>query len=278
MAVLSSMHPVVLIVAGALLLVDALLVVQAVRRGMTYVAARDWPRLEVRAALPDLPHIYPRSPFVLHTVSLEADPARVAKRAHRQQVQNARTAEKNGIRVERGAGIDAVRAFYRLHSLNRRKHGVPVQPWKFFRLLTEGLLARGLGFVLLAYQGEACISGGLFLHWHKTLTYKYSATEETSQNLRPNHLVTWKAMEWGCEHGFTTFDFGRADLEDEGLRAYKRRWGAEETPLAYSTICATPPPEDRGAGRIGALLKDLIRRSPVWVGQAVGQVLYRYVG
>lgn len=236
------------------------------------------PRLEVRAALPELPGVYARAPFVLHTVALECDPAQVAKRAHRQQIQNAHTAEKNGVRVERGVGLEAVGEFYRLHSLTRRKHGVPVQPWKFFRLLREGLLEKGHGFVLLAYQGETCISAGLFLHWGKTLTYKYSATAEASQALRPNHLVTWTAMEWGCQNGFTTFDFGRADLEDEGLRAYKRRWGAAETPLSYSYIAASPPPEAHGEGRLGGLLKGLIRRSPVWVGQTIGGVLYRYAG
>lgn len=43
------MHPLVLIATGVLLLVDALLIVYAVQRGMTYASAREWPRLEVRA-------------------------------------------------------------------------------------------------------------------------------------------------------------------------------------------------------------------------------------
>lgn len=57
MAILSSLHPVVLIAAGALLLVDALLIVHAVRRGMTYISARDWPRLEVRADSVDVQRV-----------------------------------------------------------------------------------------------------------------------------------------------------------------------------------------------------------------------------
>lgn len=237
-----------------------------------------FPRIEIRSALPDDANIQSIAPFVLHTLPLEANFTQVARRASRQQIQNVRTAEKNAIRIVHGAGIEEVRAFYRLHCLVRRKHGVPVQPWNFFKLLTQRLLEQGLGFVLLAYQENRCISAGLFLHWQNTLTYKYSATETASLNLRPNHLVTWSAMKWGCENGFTTFDFGRADLEDEGLRAYKCRWGAAETPLVYSYIPTAPKQKVGGSGRLGALLMAVIRRSPVWVGQAIGEAAYRFVG
>lgn len=240
--------------------------------------AKQSPRIEVRWTLPEQEHLQVQSSYVLHTVPLERDEAKVAKRSHRQQMQNVRTAEKNEIRIVRGAGLDEVRAFYRLHSLSRRKHGVPVQPWSFFKLLTEKLLARDLGFVLLAYKEDACISAGLFLNWQKTLTYKYSATDEASQNLRPNHLATWTAMQWGCANGYTRFDFGRADLEDEGLRSYKRRWGAEETPLCYSYIPTAPQASKAGDGKLGGLLKEIIRRSPVWVGQSAGELFYRFMG
>jgi CelD/BcsL family acetyltransferase involved in cellulose biosynthesis len=235
-------------------------------------------KLEIRSALPAQANIQTYSPFVLHTVPLDSDFTRVAKRANRQQMQNVRKAEKNDVRIVRGTGLAEVRAFYRLHSLNRRKHGVPVQPWNFFQLLTRLLLEQGLGFVLLAHKEDACISGGLFLHWQRTLTYKYSATDNACLNLSPNHLVTWAAMKWGCENGFTTFDFGRAELDDEGLRAYKCRWGADEIPLVYSYIPSASGMIARRDGRISTMLKKVIRRSPVWVGQVIGRIMYRYVG
>jgi len=57
MDILSSLHPIVLIVAGALLLVDVLLIVYAVQRGMTYASARQWPRLDVRADSVDVQRV-----------------------------------------------------------------------------------------------------------------------------------------------------------------------------------------------------------------------------
>jgi lipid II:glycine glycyltransferase (peptidoglycan interpeptide bridge formation enzyme) len=236
------------------------------------------PRLEIRSGLPALDGIQERTVFVKHSVPLEPDSTKVAKRVSRQQMQNVRTAENNGIRVVRGTGLAEIREFYRLNCLNRRKHGVPAQPWSFFNLLAHTLFEQDLGFVLLAYKDDICISAGLFLHWQKTLTYKYSATDENALNLRPNHLVTWTAMKWGCENGFTTFDFGRAEQEDEGLRSYKRRWGANETPLAYSYLPSAPAQSAQMSGKLGGMLKKIIQQSPVWLGQAVGQIMYRYVG
>jgi serine/alanine adding enzyme len=230
--------------------------------------------IELRWPLPSDPSVESVPAFVLHTVRLEMDPSKVSKRITRQQMQNVRTAEKNNIRVVRGNSIAEIETFYQLHCLNRRKHGVPVQPWQFFKNLTTDLLASGLGFVLLAYQDNVCVSGGVFLHWQKTLTYKYSATSEAHQNLRPNHLVTWTAMQWGCENGYTAFDFGRADPADSGLCEFKRRWGAEETPLIYSYLPAAP--SKKGSGHLQEIMEAVIQRSPLWVCRAAGELLYRY--
>ncbi len=236
------------------------------------------PRAEVRTTLPVLPGVQVCSPYVLHTVTLGADPALMARQANRQQMQNVRTAEKNEIRIVRGVNLAEVRTFYRLHRLSRRRHGVPVQPWNYFKLLTKFILEKNLGFVLLAYKADHCISAGLFLHWKRTLTYKYSATDEAYLNLRPNHLVTWTAMKWGCENGFTIFDFGRADLEDEGLRAYKCRWGASEVPLLYSYLPNIPKAATSVNRKFGMIANEIIRKSPVWVCQFLGKIMYRYAG
>lgn len=234
------------------------------------------PQLEIRAALPSPSGFQSQSFYVQHAIQLDSDLTRVAKGITRQQMQNIRKAEKNGIRVVQSMSLDDVRAFYRLHCLNRRRHGVPVQPWAFFQRLHRELLEPGLGFVMLAYDRETCISGGIFLHWQKTLTYKYSATDEAHQDLRPNHLVNWTAIQWGCERGYTLFDFGRSDIPDEGLREFKRRWGAVESPLYYSYLPSIPSQHTQS--RLAGVLKTVISHTPVWVCQAAGDLLYRFAG
>jgi len=51
---ISAIHPLVLIASIALILVDVLLLFHALRRGMQYASAREWPRLQVHADSVDL--------------------------------------------------------------------------------------------------------------------------------------------------------------------------------------------------------------------------------
>jgi CelD/BcsL family acetyltransferase involved in cellulose biosynthesis len=234
------------------------------------------PRIEIRWELPANPLIQAHSSYVMHTLKLEMDATRVFERFHRTQRQNARTAEKHGVRVERGDSLEHLRQFYSLHCATRRRQGVPVQPWKFFELLSRHILAKSLGFVLLAYVGETCLAAGLFLNGGHTLTYKYAASADEGQDLRANHLLTWTAMQWGCEHGFTEFDFGRTDLANEGLHTFKKRWGAVEAPLTYSTLSAAPLRFT--TGRLASVMQPVIRNSPLWVCRTAGELLYRHFG
>jgi CelD/BcsL family acetyltransferase involved in cellulose biosynthesis len=238
--------------------------------------AGDASRVEVRWPLPAHTLVSASARYVWHTLVLDADPQRVLARVHRTQRQNVRSAEREGLSVEQGTGPRQMRQFYALHSATRRRQGLPVQPWRFFELLQREVLATGLGFLLLAHSQDQCVAAGLFLCWNRKLTYKYAAACEAGHRLRANHLLIWTALRWGSEHGYSQFDFGRTDLADDGLRAFKMRWGAVEAPLVYSTLgsgVARPR-----AARLGRLAQAIIRRSPVWVCQAAGRVLYRHFG
>jgi lipid II:glycine glycyltransferase (peptidoglycan interpeptide bridge formation enzyme) len=133
-----------------------------------------------------------------------------------------------------------------------------------------------LGFILLAYAGDQCIAAGLFLHWQKILVYKYASSDDTGQGLRPNHLLTWTAIRWGCENGYKIFDFGRTDIENEGLRTFKNRWGADEIPLSYSYFPAKPIHSSKS--RISSLMNVILRNSPLWVCRSTGELLYKHFG
>jgi hypothetical protein len=80
-------------------------------------------------------------------------------------------------------------------------------------------------------------------------------------------------IRWACEAGCRELDFGRTDLDQEGLKQFKRGWGADEVPL-HHTYAGMEPPGDGGALR---LLAPVIRRSPPSVGRLFG-ALYRHFG
>ncbi len=231
-------------------------------------------RLEVRWTLP-LQGAKQTGTFLRHTLELESDEDAVLRRLDRSQVQrNIKRAKREGVvvrRAERQSDVD--RVFFRLQTETRRRLGIPVQPRRFYTLLWRRLIEPGYGFLLLAYAGATPIAGGIFLHASRTLTYKYGASSREHWHLRPNPLLFWTAIQIGCASGAETFDFGRTELKDEGLRTFKRNWGTCEEPLTYTALGRGEPKTSR---RLERAVATIIRHSPAWVCQAVGATVYRY--
>jgi hypothetical protein len=231
------------------------------------------PKIEIRW---NLSRMNASPDFVLHTLHLESDVDRVCQGIHHSHLRNMRIARANGIRVVHGVGRKELSAFYNLHLQTRHRQGVPIQPWKYFELLDKLVLQRGLGFISLAWHEATCLAGAIFLHWRDTLTYKYGASTELGLSMRANHLLFWEAIRWGCDNGFGRLDFGRSDVDNIGLRSFKQRWGAVETPLRYSRF----PDFARRASpqKIIPFMHFVIRNSPLWVCSTIGSLLYRYFG
>lgn len=233
-------------------------------------------RIELRSGYPPHAGINIYSDYVLHNIQLEADQSAVSNRMKRKHFRQVNVAEQRGVRIERGVDTSFIKQFYQLHLQTRRRKGIPVQPWKFFELLSQYITQQGLGFVLLAYKDQECVAGAVFLNWNRTLVYKYSASIEKARQLLAMDLVLWTAIRWGCENGYDWMDMGRTDIEDDGLRYFKQRWGAEEAPLDYSLI--SQEVYKPSSGSLAKLARPIIQRSPLWVCRAAGELLYKYFG
>lgn len=243
------------------------------RRALAAELARV-PRFELRAPL-EGDGLVSSVRGVTHVLDLDEDVEKVRVRFRSQMRRNIATSERAGVVVRRGeARADLVDTYYALHVRTRSRQGVPVQPHRFFRLLWDDLVERGLGTVLLAYSGSTPVAGAVFLHWNGATTYKFGASDPEHWHLRPNNLLFWRAIGDACARGDRTLDFGRTDLDNAGLRAFKSGWGAREAPLVYT--CAGQAPGAAAPGLALRALGTAIRRSPAWVCRAVGEAAYRY--
>jgi CelD/BcsL family acetyltransferase involved in cellulose biosynthesis len=213
-----------------------------------------------------------------HLLALEGGPATVYAGFHPSQVKRSiRRAEREGLTVRRATRPeDLVGTFYRLHLLTRRRQGVPVQPRRFFRLLWDRAIGAGLGSVLIVDAPDRPIAAAVFLAWNRTVIYKFGASDASAWSLRPNHLLFWHAIRTACEQGYRWFDFGRTDAGQEGLRNFKRSWGAAEEPLAYGVLGGTPQPASAKEGMAAQMLAPAIRHGPLLLCRAAGEALYRY--
>lgn len=185
-----------------------------------------------------------------------------------------RRAEREGVTVVASPGPEGMQAFYDLHLQTRRRQGVPIQPRRFFELIQARLVDSGLGTVFVAEVEGRRAAAAILLRWNGTVIYKLAASERSLLRHKPNHALVWHAIRSAVDDGYVTFDFGRSDESNSGLRAFKAGWGAEERPLVYTVVGAVPPPEGGGRGRHA--LEAVIRRSPPFVCRLLGETLYRY--
>jgi CelD/BcsL family acetyltransferase involved in cellulose biosynthesis len=215
------------------------------------------------------------TPAVLHELQLQADAEAVRRTFSKSQVvRNIRRAEREGVTVQAATGVDGMRTFYALHERTRRRQGVPVQPWRFFALIWNHIVAQGRGTVLIASLEGTPLAGAVFLHGNGTTIYKFGASDPSGWDRRPNHAIFWRAIQEACARGDVRMDFGRTDLGQDGLRAFKSGWGAQERPLVYSSL---EPRAAAGAeGLATRTLAQVIRRGPSWVGRGLGAALYRF--
>ncbi len=234
--------------------------------------------LEIRGGAPireDWPvlHEYKR-----HVLELDRDPEAVYDRFNRKTIRySIRKAEKDGIGIVRSGTMDGVEKFYRLNVLTRKKHGVPSQPWAFFRNLHERMFSDGTAFVLLACRRGKVLAGGLFFRFRDTVYYKYNASDpECLKTHTPNHLLAWSAIRDACGEGCRYFDFGRTSVRNAKLARYKEMWGAAGVDLPYRYY---PKIGGVNAGAGGAsynVLTGIWKRLPAVVAEEVSRHVFRY--
>ena len=214
---------------------------------------------------------------VEHVLPLGSKPDELRRRFKKQAWQKVKQAQRQNLQIREAARAeDLLDTYYGLHLATRRRQGVPCQPRRFFERLWENVFEPGRGLLLIAEHDGTPAGGAVFLAGSSTLVYKYSASLPALWSLRPNNLLIWVAMQWGIAHGCEQIHFGRSDADNQGLRAFKSAWGAEESPLAYSTVGTTGGGSLPHVPGLGKVVELAIRSSPPVVCRRLGEVLYRF--
>jgi hypothetical protein len=255
---------------------DASALQQLVGGAVEYGAGRRWKYLELRGGASLLPSARASEQYYGHELNLvEDEPGLFAslKGSVRRAI---RKAERLGLRVEILKDGEALREFYALQCRTRKKHGLPPQPFRFFRKIHEHILSRDKGVVVLARQGRRAVAGAVFFHRGEQAIFKYGASNEAHQGLRGNDLVMWEAVKYYARHGFKVLNLGRTSLANAGLRRFKLAWGGREHLIEYMRYDLK-----LGvfvAGQDGALgwYNRVFRLLPIGVSRLVGALVYRH--
>lgn len=215
--------------------------------------------------------------FYSHTLDLRPGEAALLAQLDSSVRRALRKAQSSGLKIEFSSEPAAMEDYYRLHSLTRRRQGVPPQPWRFFENLARHLVARGRGMVVTARYENRPVAAAVFLHFGDHAIYKFGASDLSAQQLRPNNLVMWEAIRYFVVRECRTFDFGRTSLANEGLRRFKRSFGAQESRLAYRRYHLATDRFVVGHDRADTALNRVFRLLPLPALRLAGRLLYPHL-
>ena len=163
--------------------------------------------------------------------------------------------------------------FHALFAENQHSLGTPVLPRRFLAMVAEcaDLAPR----ILVVRDADrravaACLS---FRHRERILPY-YAGAARDALHLRPNHGLYLNVLRFARREGCTYYDFGRSK-RGSGSYDFKRRWGFDETELAYryrlvraTEMPALNPQNPRYQRKIEAW-----KRLPHWAANLLGPLL-----
>lgn len=243
-------------------------------------ASRKWAYIEMRSPFPEpaqyLNNSCEQVLFSIHKLTLRDSQERIWQRFHKDCVRRKiQRATREQLSCEEGLSESLLRHFYGLLVMTRGRHGVPPQPIAWFQNLVRCLGSKAK--ISVAFKGARPIAGILTLRYKQVMTYKYGCSDSRFTNLGGIQQLIWRAIEDGLGSGMAELDMGRSDPGQAGLLAFKRRWGAVESQLAY---LRSPIRPHHGASEFltGQLSKYICSHMPSRVLVAAGKALYKHAG
>jgi len=120
-----------------------------------------------------------------------------------------RKAEKNGIEIKHGRGIELFDEFIKIYNATMDKDNAEEYYYfkhEFYESIHKDLKDNYEMF-WAEYEGKI-IAMSIMIYANGRLNYHLSGSDIEYRNLAPSNLLLYKAAMWGCEKGMKTFHLG----------------------------------------------------------------------
>lgn len=237
-----------------------------------------WKYVETRPlrSFPDpIPGWWPQHSYCFHELDLGPSVEQLFYGTHPNCIRRkVRRAEREGLKYEVGRSPELLDAFYRLLLITRKRLRILPQPRSWFQNLLD-CMGENLQIRVARKDGRP-IASILTLKHRRSVVYKYGCSNEKMHKLGGMPFLFWKLIIESKAEGAETLDFGRSDLENEGLIRFKSEFGARVRKLTYyrspgSEKQEAPTKHSKAAGRVVSMLPD-------GISCAAGRILYRHMG
>ncbi|MEM7082324.1 MAG: FemAB family XrtA/PEP-CTERM system-associated protein [Pseudomonadota bacterium] len=212
--------------------------------------------------------------YVTFRREIDPDPDVNMKNIPRKQRAMVRKGIKLGLTAREDQHVDDMYACY---AESVRNLGTPVFPKRYFAILKE-VFGDDCEVLSITHDGTPVAGVMSFYFKNEVLPY-YGGGVFAARKLYANDFMYWQVMENAREKGITLFDYGRSKV-DSGSYRFKKHWGFEPVPLAYSyhLVKADAVPNISPNNPKYRIFVDTWRKLPVGIANRVGPWLARQLG
>lgn len=214
--------------------------------------------------------------YCFHELDLAPTADQLFHGLHRECIQRKiRKAEKSHLAYEVGNSKHLVNDLYRLVLITRKRHHLLPQPRKWFQNLAHSM---GPNLqIRLVRKDDVPIAGILTLRHRSNVIYKYGCSDATFHQFGAMPFLFWQLIQESKAADAGNIDFGRSDLDQDGLITFKDRLGAARRSITYFRYSQTP--QRRSSGVLNSeRIRHLFSLLPGALSSTAGRIVYRHVG
>lgn len=171
---------------------------------------------------------YERRDYINFVVDLKTDSDLLWKKVHRRMRQKIRSSHRKGVVVRDDNSSEGIDRFYSLLQSSYARARVPLSGRDLFDNTCRALPS-GCVRLRTAFHKDKPVASVMTLAFGNRLYSWYGGTQRV-HGISAFACIVWEDIVWGCQNGFTYYDFGGAGWphEDYGPRRFKANFGGRE--------------------------------------------------
>jgi CelD/BcsL family acetyltransferase involved in cellulose biosynthesis len=240
--------------------------------------SQGWRYVEIRPLSP-IPGgqsvLQPSRSYCYHELDLSPSLEHIFRGLHKDSIRRRiQHGEREGLMHEVGRTEILVDEFYRLLLMTRKRHQLLPQPRAWFKNLVQ-FMGDSIQ-IRLARKDGIPIAAMMTLRHKSSVIYKYGCSDERLHNLGAMPFLFWKLIEESKAWGAERIDFGRSDLNHEGLITFKDRFGTAKRVLNYYRYPQEAKLNSAAWDRIK--IRQVFSILPDSISSIAGRLIYRHIG
>ncbi|MFX0199064.1 MAG: lipid II:glycine glycyltransferase FemX [Candidatus Hodarchaeota archaeon] len=204
----------------------------------------NWPeKWEMHKAFIEL-EFKPIRQYNVYTVGLQGSVDELWDNLASNKRKNIRKAVEKKIQIREAQTSEDFNFFYEMLDVTSKRAGFVPTPFHELHAIWEKYVIKDSARIFFAVHQGKDIAGVLTISSGDTVYAKAAASLEDFWELRPNDILHWKAMEWGCKEGFSKYHMGMVPepvpthgSPQWGLWRWKREWkGQLQKVFVYNRV------------------------------------------